>query len=298
MYELTDPKIIKSLCARFGFTFSKSMGQNFITDPGVLMRIAARATDAAQGVIEIGPGFGSLTAALASRAEKVTAIELDRRLEPVLKETLAGFGNINLIWQDCLKVDFNELLNTRFAGMSVSVAANLPYYITTPILMNLIESRYPFKRIIVMVQKEVAERLCASPGGKEYGAVTLTTQYYTRPEILEIVPASSFIPAPKVDSAVISLELRDEPAVKPKDEKLFFTLIRAAFSQRRKTLLNCLANSGKFGTKETIEGAISALGKDVRLRGETLSIEEFAILTDIFMQNVENKERTMNLPKK
>ncbi len=284
MYELTDPRIIKSLCTRFGFTFSKSMGQNFITDPSVLAHIAARATDGAEGVIEIGPGFGSLTAALASRAEKVTAIELDRRLEPVLKETLAGFGNIDIIWQDCLKVDFNELLNTRFTGMNVSVAANLPYYITTPILMNLIENRYPFKRIIVMVQKEVAQRLCASPGGKDYGVVTLTALYYTRPEILEIVPASSFIPAPKVDSAVISLELRDEPAVKPKDERLFFALIKAAFSQRRKTLLNCLANSGKFGTKEDIEGAISSIGKDPRLRGETLSIEEFASLADVFVE--------------
>ncbi len=287
MYDLTDPKIIKSLCARFGFTFSKGMGQNFITDPSVLMNIAARATDGADGVIEIGPGFGSLTAALASKAEKVTAIELDRRLEPVLKETLAGFNNIDIIWRDCLKVDFNELLNTRFAGMSVSVAANLPYYITTPILMNLIESRCPFRRIIVMVQKEVAQRLCAAPGGKDYGAVTVTTQYYTKPEILEIVPASSFIPAPKVDSAVVSLELRGEPAVKIKNEKIFFALVKAAFSQRRKTLVNCLMSSGKFGGKETIERAISSLGKDLRLRGETLSIEEFAFLSDFFVQNVE-----------
>ncbi len=287
MYELTDPRIIKDLCARFGFTFSKSMGQNFITDPSVLMKIAARATDGAEGVIEIGPGFGSLTAALALKAERVTAIELDRRLEPVLRETLAGFDNIDIIWQDCLKVDMRRLLNDSFAGMNVSVAANLPYYITTPILMNLIENRYPIKRIIVMVQKEVAQRLCASPGGKDYGAVTLTAQYYTRPEIVEIVPASSFIPAPKVDSAVISLELREEPAVKPKSEELFFSLIKAAFSQRRKTLVNSLASSGKFGAKETVEHAVSALGKDLRVRGETLSIEEFSFLADIFVQNVE-----------
>lgn len=287
MYDLTDPKIIKSLCARFGFTFSKSMGQNFITDPAVLAHIAAKAVNGAEGVIEIGPGFGSLTAALASKAEKVTAIELDRRLEPVLKETLAGFDNISFIWQDCLKVDFNELLNTRFSGMSVSVAANLPYYITTPILMNLIENRYPFKRIIVMVQKEVAQRLCAFPGGKDYGAVTVTMQYYTRPEILEIVPAGSFVPVPKVDSAVISLEPRTEPAVKVKDEKNFFALIKAAFSQRRKTLANGLTSSGKFGDKQTVERALSSLGKDVRLRGETLSIEEFAFLSDFFVQNVE-----------
>ena len=287
MYELTDPKIIKSLCSRFGFTFAKSMGQNFITDASVLMNIAAKATENAEGVIEIGPGFGSLTAALASRAKLVTAIELDRRLEPVLRETLAGFDNIDLIWEDCMKVNFGELLSTRFAGMNVSVAANLPYYITTPILMNLIENRHPFKRIIVMVQKEVAQRLCAAPGGKDYGAVTLTAQYYTKPEILEIVPASSFIPAPKVDSAVISLEVRDEPLVRPKNEKLFFDLIKASFSQRRKTLVNCLLNSGKFGPKETIERAITAIGKDLRLRGETLSIEDFANLADIFVQNAE-----------
>ena len=287
MYELTDPKIIKSLCSRFGFTFAKSMGQNFITDASVLMNIASKATENAEGVIEIGPGFGSLTAALASRAKLVTAIELDRRLEPVLHETLAGFDNIDLIWEDCMKVNFAELLSTRFSGMSVSVAANLPYYITTPILMNLIENRHPFKRIIVMVQKEVAQRLCAAPGGKDYGAVTLTAQYYTKPEILEIVPASSFIPAPKVDSAVISLEVRDEPLVKPKNEKVFFDLIKASFSQRRKTLVNCLLNSSKFGSKETIERAITALGKDLRLRGETLSIEDFANLADIFVQNVE-----------
>ena len=287
MYELTDPKIIKSLCSRFGFTFAKSMGQNFITDASVLMTIAAKATENAEGVIEIGPGFGSLTAALASRAKLVTAIELDRRLEPVLRETLAGFDNIDLIWEDCMRVNFAELLATRFAGMNVSVAANLPYYITTPILMNLIENRHPFKRIIVMVQKEVAQRLCAAPGGKDYGAVTVTAQYYTKPEIMEIVPAGSFIPAPKVDSAVISLEVRDEPLVRPKNEKVFFDLIKASFSQRRKTLVNCLLNSGKFGSKETIERAITSLGKDLRLRGETLSIEDFANLADIFVQNAE-----------
>ncbi len=289
MYELTDPKIIKSLCSRFGFTFSKSMGQNFITDPAVLMNIARKATAGAEGVIEIGPGFGSLTAALASKARLVTAIELDRRLEPVLKETLGGFDNIDIIWQDCLKVNIRQLLADRFAGMSVSVAANLPYYITTPILMNLIENRYPFKRIIVMVQKEVAQRLCAAPGGKDYGAVTVTAQYYTQPQIIEIVPASSFIPSPKVDSAVISLEIRERPQVSPKSKKMFFDLVKAAFSQRRKILVNCLVNTGKFGSRQVVEKGILSIGRDTKIRGEVLNIQEFSDLADFFVENAENE---------
>lgn len=287
MYELTDPKIIKSLCARFGFTFSKSMGQNFITDPSVLASIASIATKDSEGIIEIGPGFGSLTAALASKAKRLVAIELDKRLENVLKETLGGFENIEIIWNDCLKVDFRSLLESRFSGMNVSVAANLPYYITTPIIMNLLENRYPFKRIVVMVQKEVAQRLCAEPGGKEYGAITLTTQYFTKPEIILSVPAQSFIPAPKVDSAVVSLTVRGTPPVSVKDERLFFSLIKAAFSQRRKTLVNSLTNSGKFGSKETIERAITSIGKDIRIRGERLNIQEFSDLADFFVQNAE-----------
>lgn len=289
MFDLTDPKIIKYLCQRHGFTFSKSMGQNFITDADVLMEIAEKATEDAGGVIEIGPGFGSLTAALATKAEKVVSIELDKRLKPVLEETLAGFGNVDIIWQDCLKVDMKALIENEFAGKNVSVAANLPYYITTPILMNLIENRYPFKRIIVMVQKEVAQRLCAKPGGKDYGAITVTTMYYAKPEILEIVPASSFIPAPKVDSAVISLEIREKPFVEPKDEKVFFALIKAAFAQRRKTLVNSLFASNKFGSKELIKEAVALIGKDENIRGEAISIQEFSKLADFFVENVENE---------
>lgn len=288
MYDLTDPKIIKYLCKKYGFTFSKSMGQNFITDAGVLMRMAERATEGVGGVIEIGPGFGSLTAALATKAEKVTAVELDRRLAPVLGETLSGFNNIEIIWDDCLKVDMRALLEGRYAGMRVSVAANLPYYITTPILMELLESRLPFKRITVMVQKEVAERLCASPGGKDYGAVTVAAQYYSEPEITEIVPASSFIPAPKVDSAVVAMELRSRPPVEPKDEKLFFSLVKAAFSQRRKTLVNALANSGKFGSKELAAAGVASLGLGESVRGEALGVKDFSDLADFFVENVEN----------
>ncbi len=287
MYELTDPKIIRYLCSKYGFAFSKNMGQNFIKDASVLMRIAEKAAEGAEGIIEIGPGFGSLTAALALKAKKVVAIELDERLRPVLTETLIGFNNIDIIWKDCLKVDMPKLLTEDFDGMRVSVAANLPYYITTPILMNLIESRCPFKRIIVMVQKEVAQRLCAAPGGKDYGAATLTAQYFTTPEILEIVPARSFIPAPKVDSAVVSMELREKPPVLPKDERLFFALIKASFAQRRKTLINGLANSGKFGGKELISRAIESIGRQPGIRGEVLNIQEFSNLSDFFVENAE-----------
>jgi len=282
MYDLTDQKIIKYLCSKYGFTFSKSMGQNFITDESVPIAMTEEATEKSQGVIEIGPGFGVLTAALAQNAEKVISIELDKRLEKVLSETLAGFSNVSFIWEDCLKVNLKELLETEFKGMDVSVAANLPYYITTPIIMNLLESRLPFKKIVVMIQKEVAQRLCAKPGSKDFGAITVTTQYFSKPEIIKHVPAGAFIPAPKVDSAVVSMEILDTPSVSPKDEKLFFKLIKAAFSQRRKTLSNALSSSGVFGSKEEVVKAIESVGFSPTVRGEALSIEEFCKLSDYF----------------
>ena len=282
MYELTDPKIIKYLCSKYGFTFAKSMGQNFITDPSVPLAMAQEATENAQGVIEIGPGFGTLTAPLATMAEKVVSIELDKRLEKVLSETLAGFDNVSFIWEDCLKVNLKELLENEFSGMDVSVAANLPYYITTPIIMNLLESRLPFKKVVVMIQKEVAERLCAKAGSKDYGAISITTQYFSKPEIIKHVPAGAFIPAPKVDSAVVSMEILEKPSVSPKDEKTFFKLIKAAFAQRRKTLVNALSSSGAFGSKEEIGKAIEALNLSPTVRGEALSIEEFCALSDYF----------------
>lgn len=282
MYNLTDPKIIKYLCSKYGFTFSKSMGQNFITDESVPLAMADAVSENARGVIEIGPGFGVLTAALAQTTEKVVSIELDKRLEKVLEETLAGFSNISFIWEDCLKVNLKELMETEFHGMDVSVAANLPYYITTPIIMNLLESRLPFKKIVVMIQKEVAERLCAKPGSKDYGAITVTTQYFAKPEIIKHVPSEAFIPAPKVDSAVVSMEILDTPSVTPKDEKMFFKLIKAAFSQRRKTLVNALSSSGAFGSKEDVQKAVESVGLSPTVRGEALSIEEFCQLSDYF----------------
>lgn len=284
MYELTDPKIIKYLCQKYGFSFAKSMGQNFITDAEVPRVMSEKATENANGVIEIGPGFGTLTAFLAMDAEKVISIELDKRLREVLSETLAGFDNISFIWEDCLKVNLKELMEKEFNGMEVSVAANLPYYITTPIIMNLLEGRLPFKKIVVMIQKEVAQRLCAKPGTKDYGAISITTQYFSKPQIIKTVPASSFIPAPKVDSAVVCMDILPHPSVSPKDEKLFFKLIKAAFSQRRKTLVNALSGNGAFGSKEEIIKAVEEAGFSPTVRGEALSIEDFCTLSDYIIK--------------
>ena len=282
MYELTDIKIIKYLCKKYGFAFSKSMGQNFITDPDVPFVMAKEATQQSEGVIEIGPGFGTLTAVLGTNARKVVSIELDRRLEKVLSETLSGFDNISFIWEDFLKVNLKELVENEFDDMPISVAANLPYYITTPIIMNLLESRLPFKKIVVMIQKEVAERLCAKPGTKDYGTISISAQYYSSPQIIKHVPASSFIPAPKVDSAVVSMEILEKPSVNPKDEKLFFSLIKAAFSQRRKTLVNALSASSVFGSKNDVTDAVSRAGFGANVRGEELSVSDFCTLSDIF----------------
>lgn len=280
MYDLTDPKIIKYLCSKYGFAFSKNMGQNFITDASVPSLMARTATNGAEGVIEIGPGFGPLTAALANNCEKVVSIELDRRLEKVLNETLSGFDNISFIWEDCLKVDLKKLVMEEFKDKNVSVAANLPYYITTPVIMSLLESKIPFKRIVVMIQKEVAERLCAKEGGKEYGAITVATKYFSKPEIIMHVPKDAFIPAPKVDSAVINLEILEKPSVTPISEAHFFKTVKAAFSQRRKTLVNALSSSGAFGSKEDIIKVLESLYLDTNIRGEKLSIEDFCRLSD------------------
>ena len=285
MYELTDPKIIKYLCQKYGFSFAKSMGQNFITDANVPLTMAQSATDGAEGIIEIGPGFGTLTAPLALNAKKVISIELDKILQNVLEETLGGFQNVSFIWEDCLKVNLGELIKNEFDGMNVSVAANLPYYITTPIIMNLLEGGLPFKKIVVMIQKEVAQRLCAAPATKDYGAISVATQYYSKPQIIMNVPSSSFIPAPKVDSAVVCMDILEKPSVSPKDEKLFFKLIKAAFAQRRKTLVNALSGSGAFGSKEEIAKAVELQGFSPTVRGEALSIEAFCKLSDYFTEN-------------
>lgn len=277
--DLTSPSVIKNIRERFGFTFKKGLGQNFLTSRAVLEDIA----DAAQthdGVIEIGPGFGVLTSELASRAEKVVAIEIDERLIEILEYTLSSYGNVKIINDDVLKLDLKELIKNEFEGHEVSVAANLPYYITTPIIAKLLEERLPVKNIVVMVQKEVAERLCAKSGSKDYGAITVMCRYFTNPEIVTTVPASLFVPPPKVDSAVLKLSVLDEPSVSVKNEKLFFRVVKAAFSQRRKTLLNCLCANFPIAKAQMSALLLSADIEPSR-RGETLTLEEFAKLSDI-----------------
>ena len=285
MLDLTNIEVIKYLCNKYGFKFSKDMGQNFLTDSEVIDAISATAAEGVSGVIEIGPGFGCLTAALGQRAKKVVSIELDKRLEKVLNETLMGFDNIKLHWEDCMKADIKKIIEDNFDGQ-VSVAANLPYYITTPIVMKLLEGGYGFKKIVIMVQKEVAERFCATPGGKEYGAVTLGVQYRADARVIREVGKEKFVPSPKVDSAVIEMTIRETPPVMPKDEKMFFRVIKAAFAQRRKTLVNSLCNAGCFGSKESITAAVEKIGKDANIRGEKLSMEDFCALADIFSESL------------
>lgn len=278
--DLTSPKVIKDIAERFGFSFSKGLGQNFLLDQGVLDKIV-RAADIEDGVLEVGPGFGVLTKRLCETGKKVVSVEIDRRLIPVLDYTLAEFDNVTIIEQDILKTDVEQLIRTQFGDGKISVAANLPYYITTPIITKLIEEKLPLKNIVVMVQREVAERIAAKPGKKDYGAISVLCQYYTNPRVVTIVPAGSFYPAPKVDSAVLCMEVCREPNVKTKDEALFFKVVKAAFSQRRKTLLNCLA-SGFSRDKAAITGILEGVDIAPNVRGEKLGLSEFAKIADAF----------------
>lgn len=281
VYDLTSPRVIKDIASRFDFTFSKGLGQNFLTDPSVLRDITA-AADVSDGVIEIGPGFGVLTSQLAQSAKKVVSIEIDSRLMPILAHTVGGFDNVKIINSDVMKTDLAQLIKTEFGDTKISVAANLPYYITTPIITMLIERKLPIKNIVVMVQKEVADRIAAAPGSKDYGAISVLCQYYTNPSVIVKVPAASFVPPPKVDSAVLKLCVCDEPNVKVNDEKTFFKVVKASFAQRRKTLLNCLAN-GSFGmSKQEIAEKLSEIGIAPNVRGETLGLAEFAKISDAF----------------
>lgn len=281
MYELTSPAVIKDIASRFGFTFSKGLGQNFLTDKNVL-RTIAEAADAQNGVLEIGPGFGVLTQELALSSKKVVSIEIDKRLLPILDYTVGSFDNVKIINSDVIKTDLRKLIETEFNGEEISVAANLPYYITTPIITMLIEQKLPIKNIVVMVQKEVADRIAAAPGSKDYGAISVLCQYYTHPTVVTKVPAGAFVPPPKVDSAVLRLSVCDEPNVRVNDEKTFFKVVKAAFAQRRKTLLNCLAN-GSFGmSKQEISDMLEKIAIAPNVRGETLGLEEFARISDAF----------------
>lgn len=280
--DLTDIRTIRAIERDFDFAFSKGLGQNFLLDSSVLDEIADCA-DVSDGVLEIGPGFGVLTRRLALSASKVVAVEIDSRLIRVLDFTLADCTNVKVIEGDVLKVDLKDLIAREFGDKRISIAANLPYYITTPILTSIIEARLPVKKIVVMVQKEVAQRIAAQPGSKDYGAITLLCKYFTTPKIVCTVPAASFYPAPKVDSAVLCLEVLDEPAVCVKDEELFFKVVKAAFLHRRKTLLNCL--SSDFCMEKTaLADMLKSLGIDPMVRGERLDISDFAKIADAMLR--------------
>ena len=283
--DLCNISVIKSLMADAGITFRKEYGQNFLTNRIIPEDIADNCTDNANSlIIEIGPGVGCLTAELASRYKRVVAIEIDKGLIPVLDKTLADYDNVTVINEDVMKIDLQELVEKYSDGMPVSVCANLPYYITTPILMYLLESGVRFSSITVMVQNEVAARLAASAGSSDYGAITAILGYYGTVRKLFKVSAGCFIPAPKVDSAVVRIDLYKEPRFSPKNEKLFRNIIKAAFEMRRKTLQNAL--SAKLGySKEHIVSAICAIGHDSNVRGERLSTEDFVKLSDFLSDN-------------
>ena len=279
--NLCDIQTIRAVLGRHGFHFSRSLGQNFLTDASVPRRIAEMSGAAeAKNVVEVGPGMGCLTAELCRRAEKVVAVELDRALLPVLDETLAEFDNFEVVQGDVLALDLAALCRDKFGDGRAVACANLPYYITTPAITALLESG-AFEQVTVMVQKEVAQRICAAPGTAAYSAFTIYVQYHAAAEILFDVPADCFVPRPKVDSAVLRLTPLKEPAVKTQDEKLFFALVRAAFNMRRKTLVNALGPVlGSSMGKEEITELVLSVGLDARVRGERLSLQDFARLAD------------------
>ncbi len=278
MPELTNLSVIRELCKKYDFALSKDFGQNFIINPSVCPRIVdAAGIDSRYGVIEIGPGIGVLTQELAKRAGKVVAIEVDDRLPPLLEETLAEFDNVKVILGDVLKTDLAALIEEEFANMPVAVCANLPYYITSPIIMQLLKSHLPIESITVMVQKEAGERLAAVPGSRESSAISCAVQYYAKPKLLFSVQPGSFYPAPKVTSAVVRMELRAAPAVCVPDEDDYFALIRAAFGQRRKTAANAIA-SGLGMPKDNVKAALTDAGLDISIRPERLTLEDFAAL--------------------
>ena len=280
--ELTSLKTIKNLSQMFGFDFSKGLGQNFLMDENVLEKIS-NAASGSEGIIEIGPGFGVLTKVLSRDYEKVVSIEIDKTLLPVLDYTLSECDNVKIINEDFMKVNLNKLIDEEFNSKKISVCANLPYYITTPIVTELIEGKYNIENIVVMVQKEVAERFCAKPGTKEYGAISVLCSFYTKPEIICKVPAGVFYPKPKVDSAVVCMRVCEKPNVSVKDEKLFFKVVKASFAQRRKTLLNCISN-GFSMDKELVKEILTKAGIEPTIRGEKLGIEEFARISDVISE--------------
>ena len=286
MAYLGEPQHTIAVLQKYNFHFQKKFGQNFLIDTHVLERIIDEAGITKNDfVVEIGPGIGTMTQYLCEAAGAVAAVEIDKNLIPILADTLSEYDNVEVINKDILKVDIAALANEKNAGRPIKVVANLPYYITTPIIMGLFESHVPIESITVMVQKEVADRMQCGPGSKDYGALSLAVQYYARPEIVAIVPPNCFMPRPNVGSAVIRLTLHENPPITVKDESLMFRIIRASFNQRRKTLLNGLNNSTEIAaTKEQIQTAFEKLGFPANVRGETLTLKEFAALADAFAE--------------
>lgn len=282
MRNLASPKVIKEILSEYEFRFSKSLGQNFLIDERALDSIVEGADlNENDCVLEIGAGFGTLTQRMLPHVKKVVCVEIDHTVIPILNENLSDFDNLEIINEDILKVDLKALIDEKFNGESVKVVANLPYYITTPIIMMLLESGIDFKSITVMVQNEVAQRLCAKEGTKDFGAISLAVAYYSDAKVLFKVPNTSFMPPPKVTSAVVRMDILENPPVLVKDKSIFFKVIKAAFAQRRKTLLNALSNSGMFSlSKDEISLILKNIGIDEKRRGETLSIFEYALIAD------------------
>ena len=288
---LGNPQNTIEILQKYRFNFQKKFGQNFLIDTHVLDKII-RAADITKDdfVLEIGPGIGTMTQYLACAAREVTAVEIDKALIPILEDTLSDYDNVTVINEDILKVDIAALAEEKNGGKPIKVVANLPYYITTPIIMGLFENHVPLESITVMVQKEVADRMQVGPGTKDYGALSLAVQYYAEPYIIANVPPNCFMPRPKVGSAVIRLTRHKETPVQVEDEKLMFRIIRASFNQRRKTLVNGLKNSGELSlSKEIIEESIEELGVPLTIRGEALSLEQFAMLSNILSKKTESK---------
>lgn len=285
MATLGIPQNTIAVLQKYNFTFQKKYGQNFLIDSHVLEKIMDAAEIGKDDcVVEIGPGIGTMTQYLAERAGEVVAVEIDKNLIPILTETLADYKNVSIINEDILKVDLNRIVEEKNGGRPVKIVANLPYYITTPIIMGLFENHVPVKSITVMVQKEVADRMQVGPGTKDYGALSLAVQYYAKPEIVAIVPHNCFIPRPNVASAVIRLTCHEKKPVEVKDEKGMFALIRASFNQRRKTLANSLSNAQNLSlTREQVTEALESMQLSPTIRGEALTLEQFAALADILL---------------
>lgn len=285
MATLGIPQNTIAVLQKYNFTFQKKYGQNFLIDSHVLEKIMDAAEIGKDDcVVEIGPGIGTMTQYLAECAGEVVAVEIDKNLIPILTETLADYKNVSIINEDILKVDLNRIVEEKNGGRPVKIVANLPYYITTPIIMGLFENHVPVKSITVMVQKEVADRMQVGPGTKDYGALSLAVQYYAKPEIVAIVPPNCFIPRPNVASAVIRLTCHEKKPVEVKDEKGMFALIRASFNQRRKTLANSLSNAQNLSlTREQVTEALESMQLSPTIRGEALTLEQFAALADILL---------------